>query len=684
VVGYTKVISPTMVNEARVGYNYFYQELTLEANDRNIVGEIGIEGALQDPAVWGAPNINVTGMTSMGAFQFAPSVPKTHGFAYMDTLAITKNSHNIKIGVDARRARMNGQQFPTGRGVYTFSGGLTRNPISTGSTGQGIGDFLLGYPQNTTVQLGRTDNDIRSLNIGFFFQDDWTVHPNLTLNLGMRYNYMPQPVSAADRIINWSELHQALIFAQNDLDKPTACAGCDGRSLRSLMADFKGIFNFMTRDQVGWHRRLLTNDLNNIEPRVGFAWRMFGNNNTVLRAAWGRFYEVIAGNIQWNYTTNPPLSRNLAFAADVDALPVLTLKRPFPGTGVQGSPGANGTQYQWEDPYQDNWNISVQRRLFANTSLDVAYVGSKGTGIRMGADFNSPVLGTGAVQPRRPHPEHGGISLSVPWGHRWYDSMQVKLETRASDLNILTSYTWANLTTLGGGGINENGAGTRFVWNFPKLRAPLLGGVLSPDDPYTRIDRGSPTADIQHRMSIAFVWDLPFGRGRRIPLRGPLDWIAGGWQLSGIITFESGTPIPAAYGIDNLNGTGTTRPNQVANPNNTSVRNPPLQWLDRSAFTDPVPIATVLANNLDPLLAAGNAGRATIIGPGTNLWDLGVFKTFHITERWRLQYRAEFFNAWNHANWGNPNTTFLSPAFGQITSTSTLAREIQFGLKVNF
>ena len=685
VLAYTKIFSPTMVNDARFGYNYFYQDLTLELKDTNIVGEIGIEGALQDPVTWGPPNVNVTGMTSMGAFPFAPSVPKVHGFHYMDTLAITKGTHNMKMGVDIRRGQQNGGQFPYPRGRYGFTGGFTRNPASPAGTGQGLGDFLLGFPQNSFIIQGRTDNDIRTLNAGFYFQDNWNVHPNLTLNLGLRYTYMPAPVSAADRIVNWSEEHQALILAQNDLDKPTACAGCNGRPLRELIQDFDGIFNFMTRDQVGWPRSLYQSDNNNWSPRLGFAWRLFGSNDTVLRAAWGRFYEVIAGNVHWNFTTNPPLSRNLSFNTDPNALPAITFAQPFPGVGVQGSPGTSGgIQFDWEDPYQDNWNVSIQRRILPSTSLNVGYVGSRGVGQRMGANFNSPEFGEGPTQPRRPHPEHGNTGINVPWGHRRYDSLQVKLETRAKDLNILTAYTWANGLTWGGGGINESGSGARFNWNFPAVRQPVLSGVLDPGDPYLAVDKGSSRADVEHRLSVALVWQLPFGKGKMVPLSGPLNWIAGGWQLNGIITHESGIALPVSYGIDNTNGSASTRPDQIGNPNSGS-RNAPESWTNKGAFTDPVPLSAVLAAGLSPTVAAGNAGRAPVIGPGVQLWDLGVYKNFHFAEeRFRAQFRFEMFNAFNHANFGNPNGSFLSNNFGRITSTFGFGREIQLGLKLNF
>ncbi len=681
VIGYTKIVNPRIVNDARIGYNFFEQDLKSAARDRNIIAEIGIVGALQDPATWGPPNISITGITAVGGFQFSPSRPRSHAFQFMDTLAVISGKHNIKTGADFRRGRQNGGQFPNARGNYGFQPGFTRNPQSAGNTGQALADFLLGYPASSTIQYGRTDNDIRTLNGGIFVQDDWNVTRNVTLNLGLRYNVMPQPVSASDRIVNWSQKDQALILAETNLDKPTACAGCNGKTYRQLIDEWKGVYTIKSRSEVGWGRALAKSDWNNFEPRVGVAWRIFGNNDTVLRAGWGRFYEVVAGNVMWNYTTNPPLSRNLAFSADFSGLPQFTFRNPFPGSGVQGAPGlSGGIMYEWSDPYQDNWNVTLQRKLISSTSLELAYVGSKGAGQRMGVDFNSARFGAGGVQTRRPAAERGGAGINVPWGHRRYDSMQFKVETRARSVSLLAGYTWAKGIIWGGGGINENLAGARFGWNFSGFRQPVLSGVLSPDDPYLSVDKGPGAFDIRHRLVTSFVWDLPFGKGQRFSFRGPLDWIAGGWQLTGITTFEGGVPLAVSYAVDNTNGQGT-RPDLIGDPNNGPKTR--AQWFNTAAFAPPsVTLAQALAG-ASPFAAAGNAGRAPVRGPGIQNWDFGIFKTFAFKERYRLQIRGEFFNGFNNVNWGNPGTGLGTPTFGQITSALT-AREIQIGTKINF
>jgi hypothetical protein len=247
---------------------------------------------------------------------------------------------------------------------------------------------------------------------------------------------------------------------------------------------------------------------------------------------------------------------------------------------------------------------------------------------------------------------------------------------------MLASYTYANGLTWGGGGINETLQGARFPWNFFGVRDPVLSGRLDPNDPYLRVDKGPGGFDIKQRLSVAYVWDLPFGKGRKFALKGRVDWVLGGWELSGITTYETGVPDAVSYGVDNVGSAAGTRPNLLSNPNQGP--HTILQWFPKSAFGDPVPQSQVIANGLNPILAAGNAGRAPIFGPGIANWDVGVFKNFQPLERLRVQFRSEFFNAFNHANWADPNTTFLSPTVGRIFGTSTPSRDIQFGLKFVF
>ncbi|MFB3902689.1 MAG: carboxypeptidase regulatory-like domain-containing protein [Acidobacteriota bacterium] len=676
VIAYNRTVSPTVVNDVRAGYNRFQQFLRCEARRRDWIGEIGINGALRDGATWGPPNVS-SNMSGVGCFQFSPSTPTSNTFEGIDTLAWTRGVHSMKMGADVKRTHQNGIQFPNSRGVYGFGGGFTQLPAERTSSGLGIADLLLGFPSSTSISLGKTDNDIRLWNVGLFFQDDWDLSRNFTVNLGIRYEYMPWGASYRDRISVWSEQKQAIVLAQNNLNQPTTAPGMEGRTIADTLTDFP-FFNFMTRDQAGYPKALVYSDNNNFSPRVGFAWRIFGNNDTVLRGGYGMFYEVIAGNIHWNESAQIPYSRNLGFSQYAYDIPTITFANPFLGTAVQGLPGIGGSPtLNWLDPFQSNWNVMLQRKLIRGVSLEAGYVGAKGTGQNLGVDWNAPVFGTGNSQPRRPHPERGSTQVGVPWGARWYNSLQSKLEVKTDSLSVLGSYTWAKALTVGGGGINENNSGAVLGWNTFGARTPVLEGRVPSDDWFLADGKRPGVADMRHRLSVAYVWEVPFGKGRRFDIAGPVDWVLGGWEFTGVTTFETGVPLTAC-GSCNRNG----------DPNNGQKK--VEKWFDNSVFTLARSISEWDPATMEPAdrqlvyQFIGNAGYMNVVGPGVQLWDIGVIKNFPVKDKYNVQFRWEMFNAFNHPSFGQPSGGHsLTPNAGRIYSASR-GREMQAALRFSF
>jgi hypothetical protein len=235
---------------------------------------------------------------------------------------------------------------------------------------------------------------------------------------------------------------------------------------------------------------------------------------------------------------------------------------------------------------------------------------------------------------------------------------------------------------VGGGGVNELGQAVgRFGWNFFGARPAVLDERLSSDDPFLALSKGPSFEDMHHRFTAGYVLNLPFGQGRAINFSGPLDWILGGWELTGITTLEAGIPVVVGYGIDNSGGSSVTYVNQNGDPNKGPKTI--LQWFDTSVFSAPIPQLDVISKKLDPLLAIGNAGRAPVVGPGIQNWDLGIYKNFPFHEDYNIQFRWELFNAFNHANFGQPVSTFVSSQFGRISSAAQ-ARQMQFALKLSF
>jgi hypothetical protein len=351
------------------------------------------------------------------------------------------------------------------------------------------------------------------------------------------------------------------------------------------------------------------------------------------------------------------------------------LASPFPAVSVQGGATLNGTMHQWRDPYQSNWNLTGERQLFPGVSASLGYVGSKGVGLPLSVDFNTPVFGILSTQQLRPDPTHGGTPITASWGYRWYNSLQATLQTRLSSLTMLASYTWAHSETEGGGGVSDAGSGTQVPWNYLGVRTPVLQDNLSQNDPYLTLNNNKgPTAgiDVRQTFSIGYVWNLPFGQGRRFNLYGPANQILGGWELTGVTQCHTGFPI-------------TTTADLVGDPN-TGAPHTVKQWFNTSAFQSVPTTLFVYTNNLNPLLALSNAGRGPIRGPGYQEWDIGIDKNFPIKDRFRIQFRMEMFNAANHPNFGEPSTTYPSKTFGQITSTALNAdpRDMQASINVHF
>jgi hypothetical protein len=679
-LGYTRTFSSNVVNDMRFGFNRYVQFLSQQGIGTNFVGEIPLNGALQDPATWGQPNVYITGMSAAGTFQFSPSIPTTNTFQIADVLSFVKGAHNLKIGADVTRYQMNGEQFTNSRGVYFATGGFTQDPTNPGTTGQGLADFLLGDLSSASLNLGRTTSDLRGMNAGFFVQDNWNATRSLTLNLGLRYDYLPQPISASDRYVSYDGETGSMVTAQTNLNSVPLCAGCGTQTVAELEAAFAGSLNFQTRREAGLPRSLVRTDYNGWAPRVGFAWRMFGTK-TVLRGGFGRAFEQPAGNIQWNYTGQAPYARSLAFSANTLSTPSLTIDNPFPSTNpiAAGAPGGFGVGPNWRNPHDDTWNLTLQREIKNGIVGEVGYVGARANNQPLYVNFNSPTFGIADIQTLRPNPNVGDTNVDESWGHSWYDSLQSRLRVQLKTLNISANYTWGHTITVGGGGINQNGTSAFVAWNFLGFRAPVNSGNLPASDPYLSIDKGPGAADVRQIFNFSYVWDLPFGKNRAVNLNGVVDRVLGGWELTGVTTFQSGFYLPISCAAS------CPRPNLLGNPNHGAPRTV-QEWFNTSPALYQTPPSTLEAFNqgLNPAVTLGNAGRAPILGPPLQNWDLGIFKNFLITERFRFQFRAEMFNAFNHPYFGQSvNTSFGSATFGQISSAAP-GREIQFGGKLFF
>ncbi len=628
-VNFSNVFSPTLFNEARVAYNRFVQTFTpLDAGfDPASLGLVTGSGLTS------LPTITVTGVVPLGAPTNVPRGRVSSAFQIVDNVSWTRGSHAFKFGGEYRRAIVDSYADQLARGRINFNN---------------LADFLAGVvsTSGTALLRGATRRETFTNNFGFFAQDDWKVTPRLTLNLGLRYEYLGVLQEKENRLSNFLP---------------------DRGLVRVGEAGLKNVWN---------------PDYNNFGPRFGFAYDAFGKGRTVVRGAVGMYYDTPSQDyflLQGFQNGGPgslglnPLPGlgvfNLTFpaAATIPFGPNVSIF----GAATGGLPTSNialfATDIKQRTPYIFNYNLNVQQQLFKGTVLQVSYVGSQGRKLYRVRDINQATPGAAATrQSRRPFnaqfPQYSFINYLDASASSHYNAFQTYLRQRlSSGLNLYVSYTLSKSIDDASNGIY---GGTRGV-SFPQ------------DSNNLQAERSVSSFDVRHRFSLNFVYDLnflseKFGKNR----------LTEGWQMSGILTSSSGIPITPFLSTD-VSGTGelNDRPNLVGDPN--SGPRTAGQFFNTAAFT--IPAAGTF----------GNAPRNSIIGPRFNVFDVSLNKTTRIYEKVSLQFRAEAFNIFNHTNFSLPNVDRNSSAFGAISETPDVTagnprlgeggpRVLQFGLKLIF
>jgi hypothetical protein len=625
-VGYTRTFTPRTVNEVRVGFNYVHIRRGVPAGGNNLApAELQVPGVPNDPRVNGLTLFSPNGFRRIGDPSFAPTILASQERQITDVLTLVRGGHTIKLGGEIRWSQFNISQEAAPRGRYSFTGQFTQNHADD-SGGSSLADMLLGLPISariSTVIAMYNRQHVRSL----FAQDDWKVNRRLTLNLGVRYDYFSPVVEAHNRQSNFDYTTGTLIQA----------------------------------GQNGASDALVTADKANFSPRIGFAWTPTDSAETVVRGAYGIFFsgqEIrTAAPLQLAY--NLPFFYEPAFVSD-GITPVVTVSQGFPtlNPGLAINPSVTSVDPRLHTPYYQSWNLAVQRALPAAISLELAYAGSKGTHLQAVTDQNQVrTPGPDDVQARRPFPQFGSFTSIQNRGNSIYHSFQVKGEKRLSHgLYFLSAFTWSKV-------IND----------LPEIccASPF------PQDSYNlAAERGPADFDQKLRWVFSFDYELPFGGSRSHISNRALDAVVGGWHVGGIYTLASGFPFSPLLGFDPSN-TGTqvaVRPDQLRDGNLPSGDRSPSRWFDVNAFVPP------------SSFAFGNARRNSLIGPGQNVFDGSLRKEFALTESQRLEFRAEFFNTFNHPNFAQPDN-FIDDGPGVAGTISSIAipmRQIQLGLKYNF
>ena len=506
-----------------------------------------------------------------------------------------------------------------------FTGGASafqfRSVSRAGQTGFAFADFLLGLPDSTNVGRGDAQGHPRKFELAGYIQDDWKATPNLTINWGLRYEFYKRMVEEGDRFSSFDPETGQLIIASQ---------GGEGRSL-------------------------VNGDHNNFAPRFGFAYRPFGGAQTVIKSGTGIFYDNDERH-NFSIIVNHPRFTFTQFDDKLFPL-VFTPTGAFPDAAarVASVTNVNGVSRDFRDTYSIQWNLGIQHELVSGLLVDTSYVGSKTNKLKRNRFFNQPQLTNGVVGPR-PYPAFGRLRLAEWTGSSNFHSLQARVEKRFADgLTFISSYTW-------GKSIDNTGGQGR-------------GSSSTPQNSYDlAAERGLSDFDVRHVYRFSWVAELPFGRGQAFGADIPTaaNFILGGWTFSGIFGAQSGFPLTPRLNGDNSGVLiRSDRPHLIGDPK-LSNPDPNTGWINKAAYAMP-------ARN-----TFGNSARGTATSDGIQTVDLTLAKGFEVTEGSRVQFRAEFFNALNHPNFGFPNLTWNSGTFGAVGRTSTINRQIQLGLRYEF
>lgn len=643
-INWNKTITPTVMNTLALGWTRFKNVMTPSIMGTNHTVDSGLQGFNETSARFpGFPSIYIGNYQGIDGFDWDPLINPTDNRQITDDFSIIRGGHQIRIGTDLRRFMWSSQSATVGRGDISYSGDYT---------GDGWADFLLGYPIWAFRQYPQSNYNQLTYNYAFYAQDDWRITPNLTLNLGIRYEYDTWPVDSRNQLTIFYPEAGKFVVAQKKGQQPDLAA----QPLAALAWNLFG--NLMTTaDSVGLPNRTLRfPDKNNWGPRFGLAYRPTFLKNTVFRMGYGIYYDLMNGNNYSNITaTSIPwiISQGVNNTLPVPTLDNQNLFAPFSAPGA-ASPAIQPIVYDPRSrvPYVQEWNIAIQRQLGRSTSLEVAYVGNKGTRLETNIPFNRPLTpGPGDVDPRRPFSSLSEGFQVADIANSIYHSLQVKLEKQYSNgLSLIASYTYAKSIDNSS---SDFGSGVQDEYNL-------------------RLERALSNFDYRQRLSLGYVYDLPFGKGKALsPQNKVFNVIVSGWEASGIVTLQSGMPFTITSGRDVANtGSSPQRPDRIASG---KLSNPTIdEWFDTSAFA------------LNAPYTWGNSGRNILFTDGLSVWDAALMRNFAIREGMRLQFRGEFFNVLNHPDFGTPTTNFSSTNFGKVFGTRNTPRIGQVALKFIF
>ena len=574
------------------------------------------------------------GSGGYGGWDFFGPYDNTYGsHRIKDTLTRTMGRHAAKFGFLYSYEFKNENSAGGTNGAFNFPG--TTNTTFT-SAGDAFADFLLGRASSYSEKNIDITSHLRFQMTELFAQDDWKVRPNLTLNLGLRWSYILQPIDTENILTN---------FDPSLFDRSKAYQ-ISSANLRVLGTGDPLDGLVIAGQNSPYGRRVVESHADTFGPRAGFSWTPFSDSRTAIRGGYGLYFDrTLVGIALQNAFVNPPFAFSAVFNAAGSTVP--TLQNPAGGAQRNNEtlvPGLVAMSPDFQIPRTHQYSIGVQHELPLQINLDAAYVGSQGRNLLWNQQINQTPPGTG-TNAARPFLGYGNINFRSTTATSRYDSLQVSLSRHLQGaVQVNANYTLSKVVSDASA---DRGATQQDIRNLAAERA------------ITNYDR-------THIFGIHYVWDLPLFRNAS----GLLYNLLGGWEITGSTRYATGLPltITTATNSSNSLGGGSLRPDLVGDPIGPQTVN---DWFNRAAFAQPA------------LNQFGSAPNGVVRGPGVHLTDLGIFKNFKISSRFGAQYRLELFNAFNHTQFTGVGTVLGNPTFGTVTSAAE-PRLIQMGFKLTF
>ncbi len=728
-LGFTHAFSPSAVNVARAGFNHLHTtRFGPEGNTLGIPAQFGIQGIPQVPENGGLPGFTFGGLSNLGGNNFLPSDEVSQTLQITDDFTKIYGKHSFKTGIEYQHVKFSTLQPAYSRGQFDYNGTYTDVPSSNQNL-TGIAQFLL-QPMLSTVPGGVDysggSDQVQASNINktydtknyfaAYFQDDWKVTPKMTLNLGLRFDYFGP--------LGESNGGQANFIQDGPPNgKPTFLIPATGKDDRALSTSF---VNLLAQDGIAleltnkYGNGLTQTQKNNFSPRVGFAYQ--ASPKAVIRGGVGLFYNAfenqgygpnIGENYPFVYNFNyniqgpvNPVSAGTPYAGCATAGPGGTATfesgfscLSFTPTQVNGSQlNLQGLQFNYQTPVTLSSNLTVQYAITPTLSATVGYVLTNAWNLQTGIGNNNPSqlfpagINLNQTPGALPFPDfarNGSYQRTI--GSSDYNGLQTKLEqSNWKGLSFLATYTYSKTLSDAGDLLNGGSVGG--------FRAPAVPGLG------ISFDNALAAFDIRNVFHFSGGYSLPFGKDKQfLANSGKLtNAVIGGWSANWIVTLQGGQPITLSCPTATTSGTNCDDINVPGESQKLGLHldgNNKLSWFGNpNAFQQPCPLGQPATPGCIPATGAALLGGnpATTTGPPIKTFDFSAFKAFQLTERFSMQFRSEFFNIFNHPNFNAPNFggngvvgisgsgNFTSNTFGEIGSTRTAPRQVQFALKLYF